>query len=70
MLQMLSREVAVMSEQLQDELSAENAQVRLKQLEEAEALREVKTIFIRICHRFIPDLCLCQRDEELPGHGQ
>lgn len=44
MLQMLSREVAVMSEQLQDELSAENAQVRLKQLEEAEALHEVKTI--------------------------
>ncbi|NQX45559.1 helix-turn-helix domain-containing protein [Paenibacillus tritici] len=44
MLQMLGREVAVMSEQLQDELSAENAQVRLKQLEEAEAIHEVKAI--------------------------
>lgn len=44
MLQMLSREVAVMSEQLQEELSAENAEVRLKQLEEAESIQEVKTI--------------------------
>ncbi|ASA24822.1 helix-turn-helix domain-containing protein [Paenibacillus donghaensis] len=44
MLQMLSREVAVMSEQLQDELSAENASVRLKQLEDAESIDEVKGI--------------------------
>ncbi|MBW4085090.1 helix-turn-helix domain-containing protein [Paenibacillus sp. S150] len=42
MLQMLSREVAVMSEQLQEELSAENASVRLKELEEAESIDEVK----------------------------
>ncbi|MNO41655.1 HTH-type transcriptional regulator YesS [compost metagenome] len=44
MLQMLSREVAVMSEQLQDELSAENAAIRLKLLEEAESIDEVKGI--------------------------
>ncbi|MBT2291345.1 AraC family transcriptional regulator [Paenibacillus albidus] len=44
MLQMLSREVAVMSEQLQDELSAENAAKRLKLLEEAESIDEVKGI--------------------------
>lgn len=44
MLQMLSREVAVMSEQLQDELSAENASIRLKLMEEAESIAEVKGI--------------------------
>lgn len=44
MVQMLNREVAVMSEQLQDELSAEKAWVRLKALEEAESLEEVKAI--------------------------
>ncbi|MEK5024833.1 helix-turn-helix domain-containing protein [Paenibacillus sp. FSL M7-1046] len=44
MLQMLSREVAVMSEQLQDELSAENTSIRLKGLEEAESIDEVKSI--------------------------
>lgn len=44
MLQMLSREVAVMSEQLQDELSAEKASIRLKLLEDAESLDEVKVI--------------------------
>lgn len=44
MLQMLSREVAVMSEQLQDELSAENAEKQLKRLEEAESIDEMKGI--------------------------
>ncbi|WP_379145838.1 helix-turn-helix domain-containing protein [Paenibacillus sp. sgz500992] len=44
MLQMLSREVAVMSEQLQDELSAEKTSIRLKGLEEAESIDEVKSI--------------------------
>lgn len=47
MLQMLSREVAVMSEQLQDELSAENARTRLKGLEEAETIDEVKGILFQ-----------------------
>jgi AraC-like DNA-binding protein len=46
MLQMLSREVAVMSEQLQDELSAENARVRLKGLEKAESIEEVKNLLL------------------------
>lgn len=44
MLQMLSREVAVMSEELQDELSAENTSIRLKLLDEAESIAEVKSI--------------------------
>ncbi len=44
MLQMLSREVAVMSEQLQDELSAENARVRLNGLDKADSIDEVKSI--------------------------
>ncbi|MFB5761209.1 helix-turn-helix domain-containing protein [Paenibacillus medicaginis] len=44
MLQMLSREVAVMSEQLQDALSTENASIRLKLLEESESIDEVKGI--------------------------
>ncbi|MCL6602192.1 MAG: AraC family transcriptional regulator [Paenibacillus sp.] len=44
MLQMLSREVALMSEQLQDELSTENTSIRLKLLEEAESIDEVKGI--------------------------
>lgn len=46
MLQMLSREVAVMSEELQDELSAETASIRLKGLEEAESLDEMKNILL------------------------
>ncbi|MNC02646.1 HTH-type transcriptional regulator YesS [compost metagenome] len=46
MLQMLSREVAVMSEELQDELSAEKAGVRLKGLEDAESLEEMKGILL------------------------
>ncbi|UQZ34387.1 AraC family transcriptional regulator [Paenibacillus sp. PK3_47] len=44
MLQMLSREVAVMSEQLQDELSEENARARLQQLEKAESFDEMKAV--------------------------
>ncbi|NOU79107.1 helix-turn-helix domain-containing protein [Paenibacillus sp. LMG 31459] len=44
MLQMLGREVAVMSEQLQDELSAENALIRLNELDKAESIHEVKNI--------------------------
>ncbi|MFB5675111.1 helix-turn-helix domain-containing protein [Paenibacillus terreus] len=44
MLQMLSREVAVMSEQLQDELSTEKASIQLKRLEEAESIHKVKGI--------------------------
>ncbi|WP_019914253.1 helix-turn-helix domain-containing protein [Paenibacillus sp. HW567] len=44
MLQMLSREVAVMSEQLQDELSAENTSLRLKLLGEAESIDVMKGI--------------------------
>lgn len=46
MLQMLSREVAVMSEELQDELSVETARIRLKGLEEAESLEEMKGILL------------------------
>lgn len=44
MLQMLSREVAVMSEQLQDELSKENTSIRLKLLKEAQSIEEMKGI--------------------------
>lgn len=44
LLQMLSREVAVMSEQLQQELSEENNSKRLKRLEEAETLDDVKSL--------------------------
>jgi AraC-like DNA-binding protein len=44
MLQMLSREVAVMSEQLQDELSEENARLRLQQLDMADSFDELKVI--------------------------
>ncbi|WP_454191341.1 helix-turn-helix domain-containing protein [Paenibacillus sp. Marseille-Q7038] len=44
MLQMLSREVAMMSEQLEEELSAESIENRLKQLEDAETLDSIKTL--------------------------
>ncbi|MEK5057319.1 AraC family transcriptional regulator [Paenibacillus sp. FSL H7-0326] len=44
MLQMLSREVAVMSEQLEEELSGESIENTMKLLEEAETLDTIKSI--------------------------
>lgn len=46
MLQMLSREVAVMSEQLEEELSAESIKDRLKLFEDAEHLDAVKSLLL------------------------
>ncbi|MEN1989545.1 helix-turn-helix domain-containing protein [Paenibacillus hubeiensis] len=46
MLQMLSREVAVMSEQLQEQLSEERIGERLKRMDEAETFEEVKALLL------------------------